>query len=196
MALITPPARLPLRRIEWTLRQPHQVNRSGWTGRRQVSTDQPRGAMWSCSGEFVPVRGQAAAKKWRGFFASLRGPVNHFPVAAVEANQHSGANPTVVAGSAGANTLTLSASPPALVAGDFLTVKLASGKYQLVQLTAAISGTTATFMPPLREAAATGAGSIETIEPYCHVTLSDDATGWDVSAGQIYGFAFTAEEFV
>lgn len=195
MALITPPAALPIRRIEWTLTQMTQVNRSGWNGRRQVSTT-PGAAGWSVSAEFVPIRTQDAAKQWRGFFASLRGQVNHFPVVAVEADQHGGANPTIAAGSAGANTLTLSASPPALVSGDFLTVKLASGKYQLVQLTAPIAGTTATFMPPLRENAATGSGSVETIRPFAHVTLSDPSTGWDVSPGQVYGFAFTAEELI
>lgn len=194
MALITPPEPLRLSRVQWELRQPAQVNRSGWTGRRQVSTSTPKGGLWAVSGEFRSIRGQDAAKPWRGFFASLRGRMNTFPVAAVEAAQHGGANPTIVSGSAGANTLTLSASPPALVAGDFLTVKLASGAYQLVCLTAAISGTTATFMPPLREAAATGAGSVETITPFAHVALVEDGVSWSVERGQVYGFSFSAEE--
>jgi len=195
MALITPPADLPLRRVQWTLRQPHQVNRSGWTGRRQVSTT-PGAAAWGVSAEFVPVRQQANAKKWRAFFTSLKGQVNHFPVIAVEAAQHGGANPTISSGAAGATSLTLSASPPALVAGDFMTVKLADGSYQLVCLTAPISGTTATFLPPLRRAAATGSGSVETIRPFAHMTLAEDATGWDISPGQMYAFAFTAEELI
>lgn len=193
MALITPPETMPIARIEWSLQQPHQVNRSGWTGRRQVSTT-PGAARWSCSVEFRPIRGQETAKPWRGFFAALNGQVNHFPVVAVEAAQHGGANPTITAGAAGANTLTLSSSPPALESGDFLTVKLADGTYQLVQLTAAISGTTATFMPPLRAAAATGSGSVETILPYAHVALVEDAYSYGVERGQMYSFAFTAEE--
>lgn len=195
MALITPPEALPIRRAQWTLRQPHQVNRSGWTGRRQVSTT-PGAAAWGVSAELIPVRLQANAKKWRAFFASLKGQVNHFPVVAVEAPQHGGANPTITAGSAGATTLTLSSSPPALVAGDFMTVKLSDGSYQLVCLTAPISGTTATFLPPLRRAAATGSGSVETIEPYAHVTLAEDVVSWDVDRGQTYSFALTAEELI
>lgn len=195
MALIVPPAPMPLRQIMWKPGTTRQINRSGWTGRRQVSGT-PGPAIWTCSAEFVPVIGQAAAKKWRGFFTALDGPVNHFPVIAVEAAQHGGANPTVVSGAAGANTLTLSAALPALGIGDFLTVRLADGKYQLVMLTAPMAGTTATFMPPLRAAASTGAGSVETRFPFAHVTLPGEWEGWDVSAGQTYGFAFSAEEYL
>ena len=193
MALITPPEVLPLRRIQWALRQPHQVNRSGWTGRRQVST-QTGAAYWACSAELVPQRLQTNARKWRAFFASLNGQVNHFPVSAVEAAQHGGSNPTIASGNQGENTLTLSASPPALVAGDFMTVKLDDDTYQLVCLTADISGTTATFMPPLRRDAATGSGSVETILPFAHVALTEHTVGWDVDRGQLYGFSFSAEE--
>lgn len=193
MVLITPPEAMPIRRIQWRLRQPHQINRSGWTGRRQVST-QPGAAMWSCSAEFRTIHRQSAAKKWRAFFASLNGQVNHFPVIAVEEAQHGGGNPTIVSGAADANTLSLSASPPALQYGDMMTVKLADGSWQLVQLTAPIAGTTATFMPPLRANAATGAGGVETVLPFCHVALSEDVYEFAVEQGQEYHFSFDAEE--
>lgn len=193
MAIITPPAALPIRRIQWALRQPAQVNRSGWTGRRQVLA-MPGGAVWSASAEFVPIIGQANAKRWRAFFTALRGPVNTFPLIAVEAAQHSVAQPTITAGAAGATTLTLSSSASALKAGDFLTVKLSDNSYQMVQLTADLTTTTANFLPPLRLAAATGAGSVETIWPYCHVALTSDTSGWAVDTGQIYNFAFDVEE--
>lgn len=191
--LITPPAPLPLARVQWRLRQPNQVNRSAWTGKRQVSTMTPRGAIWLASGEFVPVIGQASARKWRGFFASLNGVANWFPLVASQGAQHGGANPTVSAGASGANTLTLSASPPALLAGDMMTVPLADGTKQLVVLTGNISGTTATFMPPLRAAASAG-GTVETILPYAHVALAEEVFSWDIAPGQQFGFAFEAVE--
>lgn len=193
MAIITPPAALPIRRIQWRLRQAHQVNRSGWTGRRQVLTT-PGAALWSASAEFVPIRGEAGAKKWRAFFHQLEGQLNKFPLIAVENAQHGGANPTIVSGAQGATSLQLSASPPALAAGDFMTVKLADDSFQMVVLVAAISGTTAQFLPGLRDDAATGAGSVETIWPYAHVAMTEDSFEHSVDQGQIYSFAFDVEE--
>lgn len=193
MAVVALPAAMPIRSIKWSLTQPHQVNRSGWTGRRQVLTT-PGGALWTCSAELVPIIGQANAKKWRAFFNALEGQLHTFPMTAVEASQHGGANPTVVSGSAGASTVTLSSSPPALVAGDFLSIKLVDGTWQLVILTAPISGTTATFKPQLRNTAATGVGSCESVLPFAHVALRQSAWEYAVDPGQVYTFAFEAEE--
>lgn len=193
MALISPPSALPIRRIQWELRQPHQVNRSGWTGRRQVLTT-PGGSMWSCSAELKPFRLQSAAKPWIAFFQSLEGQVHFFPVVAVEQAQHGGSNPTVVSGAAGARTITLSANVAALGAGDRITVKLVDGTFQLVTLTAAMSGAVASFVPALRSAAATGAGSIETVWPFAHMSLSSDSWSYSVDPGQLYSFSFAAEE--
>lgn len=193
MSLITPPATMPLKRIEWRLKQPHQVNRSGWTGRRQVLAT-PGGAVWSCSAEFVPIIGQAAAKKWQGFFHSLEGQVHRFPVVAVEADQHQGVNPTVVTSAAGAFTAQLSNNIAGLGLGDKMTFKLADGNYQMVSLTGPMSGSTVAFVPALRGALATGSGSCETIRPFAIMALPDDSWGYQVGQGQQYGFAFSAEE--
>jgi hypothetical protein len=193
MALLTLPATMPIKRITWTLRQPHQVNRSGWTGRRQVLTT-PGGSLWTCSVEFVPIIQQANAKKWIGFFHSAEGQAHRFPVVAVEADQHSGFNPTVTAGAAGAFTATLSANVAALGLGDRATFKLSDGSYQLVTLTGPMSGATISFTPALRASAATGTGSIETIRPFAIVALAEDNWTYSVDAGQQYAFAFTAEE--
>jgi len=193
VSVISPPAPLPIRSIKWTLKQPHQVNRSRWTGRRQVST-LPGGSWWSCTAELRPMIGQAVAQPWIGFFNALQGQVNPFPVIAVEAAQHGGANPTVVLGVAGARSLTLSAAPPALPQGAMMTVKLVDGTYQLVVLTAPIAGTTASFAPALRADAATGAGSVETVLPFAHVALNEDSFTYAVDPGQKYTLAFQAEE--
>lgn len=193
MSLVNPPATIPIRSIQWALKQPHQANRSGWTGRRQVLTT-PGGSYWSCSAELIDIKGETAAKKWRAFFNSLEGQVHYFPVIAVESKQHNGSNPTIVSGAAGAKTVTLSVGAPALVAGDYMTIKLSDNTYQLVMLTAPISGGTAKFVPALRNTAATGAGSVETVYPYAHVSLVADSFDYSVSQGQMYSFAFTAEE--
>lgn len=75
-----------LRGVSWRLRQPAQVNRSGWTGRRQV-LGLPGGAVWEASGEFVTRIGQANFYELRAFLAALRGPVNTFALPAWEARQ-------------------------------------------------------------------------------------------------------------
>lgn len=192
MAVKTLPAPLPIRRIQWTLRQPHQVNRSGWTGRRQVLTT-PGGSYWSCSAEFHQIRGQRDAQKWIAFFQSLEGQVHKFPVIAVEQRQHGWVNPTASAGSAGAKTLTLSSGAARLVAGMKMTVPLADGTFQLVTLTEDWSGTTATFIPALRNNVATGQ-AIETVLPYAHVALTSDNFQYAVDPGQVYTFSFDADE--
>lgn len=192
--LINPPEILPIRRIQWQLRQPHQLNSSGWTGRRQVSSE-PGATMFVCSAEFRPIVGWRNARKWRGFFAALNGQVNHFPVLASEGQQHAMPEVTVTAGAAGTNVLTLS-NNRGLSIGDFVTVKLASGKFQLVCLTADQISNSIVFMPPLRENAATGAGSAETRLPFAHITLTEDVVGWTVDPGQSYGFSFNAQELI
>lgn len=193
MALISPPSVLPIKRIQWALRQPHQVNRSGWTGRRQVLST-PGGSLWSCSADLLPLKGQRAAFPWIAFFQSLEGQVHWFPVRAVEQAQHGGSNPTVVSGSAGSRVITLSANVAALAAGDRITVRLIDGTWQLVTLTAAMTGAVASFVPALRNTAATGANTVETIFPFAHVSLVADSFQYAVDPGQIYSLAFDAEE--
>lgn len=192
MALITPPAPLPIKRIQWALRQPHQVNRSGWTGKRQVLTT-PGGSYWSCSAEFTPIRGHVQARKWIAFFQSLEGQVHKFPVVAVEARQHGWVNPTASSGAAGAKTMTLSSGDARLTVGMKMTVPLSDGTFQLVTLTANLNGTTATFIPALRANVAAGQ-PVETILPYAHVAMNSDSFQYSVEQGQIYSFSFDADE--
>lgn len=192
MAVKTPPATLPIKRIQWTIRQPHQVNRSGWTGRRQVLTT-PGGSYWSCSAEFYQIRGHVEARKWIAFFQSLEGQVHKFPVRAVEAKQHGWVNPTVTAGNAGEKTITLSSGATRMTAGMKMTVPLVDGTFQLVTLTEDLSGTTATFIPALRNNSDVGE-VVETVWPYAHVSLTSDGFQYGVDPGQIYSFSFDADE--
>lgn len=200
MAIIVPPAPLPLRGAKWRVPFPAQVNRSGWTGRRKV-VGLPGAAMWTLSAEFVTTIGEDRAKPWRGFFVSLNGPVNAFPVRASERQQTAAANPTVRAGAGNSNTVPLQGLPAnqtVLLSGDLMTVYLPSGHRRLVCLTAPLvsNGTgqgTATFGPELGETPVAGA-TVEIQRPFGLMALTSEPPGWDVQLGQTYSFAVTAEE--
>lgn len=200
MAIITPPAPLPLRNVKWRAPFPSQVNRSGWTGRRKV-IGLPGATVWTVSGEFVTIVSEVNAKQWRAFFMSLKGPLNSFPVRATETQQTSATNPTVRTGATSGGTVPLQGLPGSatvLVAGDLMTVFLPSGHRRLVCLTAPLvtngSGQgTATFEPALGEAPASGA-TVEIQHPYGLMALSSEPPGWDVAEGQTYSFAIDAEE--
>lgn len=180
MAVKTLPSGFKFRAIEWRLQQPAQVNRSGYTGARQV-VGLPGGARWSASVEFAPFQNDAAVRAWRGFLAGLEGQVHTFYMPAVLADQHAGANPTATVAS-GASSATLSSSI-GLQAGQYLTFTLSSGKRQMVVLTADMVGALATFRPPLREAAT---GTVETLRPYAQVALTEDTVAWSPQPGGIY----------
>lgn len=202
MAIITPPATFPLRRAVWRLTVPTQINVSGWTGRRQAVI-LPGAARWSVSGEFRPILKQANALQWQGFFASLDGAANSFPVVAVEAQQTTAANPIVSGAGQTGNALNLAGVAGTvgsvfLPAGSKLSIPMPDGSAQLVVLTAAMtvgagSTGTAVFRPRLRQSPA-NAATVEARNPYALMALADDVIEWSVDPGQNYGFAFEAEE--
>ncbi len=200
MAIITPPAPLPLRNVKWRAPFPAQVNRSIWTGKRKV-IGLPGATVWKVSGEFVTIISETNAKRWRGFFISLKGQVNSFPVLATETQQTSASNPTVRSGANSGGTIPLQGLPGSqtvLVAGDLMTVFLPSGHRRLVCLTAPLvtngSGQgTATFGPDLGEVPTAGA-TVEIQRPYGLMALTSEPPGWDVGVGQTYSFTLDAEE--
>ncbi len=202
MAIITPPARLPLRRVQWRRTRVQQHNRSDWTGSTQV-VRLPGATRWSVSGEFAPMVTQAAARRWIAFFEALDGMVNSFPVVAVEAAQTVQTNPVVNgAGQTGAS-LNLTGCSGAigselLPAGAKISIPLPDGSVQLEVLTAPIivtagGGGVATFSGWLRRSPA-AAATVEIAQPSTLMRLTTAVTGWDVDAGQMYGFQFEAEE--
>jgi len=200
MAIITPPAPLPLRQVKWRAPFPAQVNRSAWTGRRKV-VGLPGATVWTASGEFVTLISEANAKPWRAFFVALKGPLGSFRLRASEGQQTTAANPTVRSGAGSGGTLPLQGLPATrtvLVAGDLMTVPLPSGHERLVCLTADLVSNgagqaTATFGPELGEVPATGA-TVEIQRPWGLMALTSDPPGWDVSAGQQYQFTIDCEE--
>lgn len=198
MTIITPPAVLPIRRIQWDLKQPAQVNRSGWTGRRQV-VGLPGGAVWSASGEFVPILKESNARQWRAFWASLRGPFNTFYLPATEGDQHALSLTVRVNGaSQSGRGLAIDGLPnntTLLAAGSFVSMPSTN---QMLILTAAMTSNASgqaniSFEPALRISPADNA-IVETKNPVAHVALTGDTFGWSVDPGQLYGFAFEVEE--
>lgn len=183
MAVKTLPNETKIGSIDWRLVQPAQVNRSGYTGARQVM-GLPGGARWTGSIEFVAFANDAEARLWRGFLSSLEGQVHTFYLYVLNA-QHAGANPTAT-GVAGATTATLSAAI-GLLSGQFMTFTLSSGKRQMVVLTQDMAGAVATFRPQLREATG-AAATVETIAPYAEVALASDSVAWLSAPGKMFDF--------
>lgn len=207
MAIINPPAPLALRQARWRLVEAFQANRSGWTGTTRI-VGLSGAAYWTVEGDFVVRMGEAAVRAWRGWMLSLRGPVNSFPVRAVE-NAQLPNNQALIAAGAGAGTSLFlynlpGYGPPVaggflvLPAGAMMTVPLPSGHQRLVILTADLIATpggtgTATFAPELGEAPAAFA-AIELQWPYGLMRLTTDPQGWDVAPGQLYQLTLKAEE--
>ncbi len=201
MAVIQPPARLPLRGIKWRCAEPAIVNRSGWTNTSKV-VGLPGAGLWSATGTFVTIIGERAALRWRGFFTGLRGQRNSFPLVAIERpRQTEVANPSVAAGAGSADTLPLKGLPAStliLLTGELMTVPLPSGHERLVCLTAdlvsnAAGNAIARFGPELSEIPAVDA-VVEIREPFALVRQTSEPPGWDVDVGQTYTFPVSVEE--
>lgn len=191
MSIITLPATMRLKSIQWTLDRPAQVNRQPYTGSRRVVTN-PWHGKWSAQCQFAPVIGEANFRQWQAFFALLKGQVNTFLLPATETAQGV-ADTTVTSGAAQGGTTLVMAAARTVTAGMKAALTLPSGNRQLVMITVASSGTTLTFEPPLREGMAVGA-AVALANPVCHVALADSAFSYTADAGQLYNISFSAEE--
>jgi hypothetical protein len=200
MAIIDPPSPFPLSNVDWRLRTPAQVNRSGWTGRAKI-IGLPGAQIWLLTANFARISTLAKALPWRGFFLSLHGQAHKFPVRAVYEAQTAAANPTVRIGANAGNTLPLSGLPASatpLVSGMMMTVPLPSGHRRLVGLTADLvtNGAgqgTATFWPELDEVPQAGA-AVEIRWPFGLMRLADDTVGWKLGERIQHGFSLNVEE--
>jgi hypothetical protein len=201
MAIIMPPAKLPLRGVKWRCPEPAIINRSSWTNTSK-GVGLPGAGLWNASGQFVVQIGEDRGRIWRGFFMALRGQRNVFPLIAIERDRQTAiANPTVRAGATAGDTLPLQGLPASttiLRFGELMTVVLPSGHRRLVCLTAdlvsdADGNATAAFAPDLGEAPAAGAPVVIDV-PYAFVRQTSEPPGWDVDVGQSYSFALTVEE--
>lgn len=201
MAIISIPASLRIRNIEWTATDPDLVNRSPWTGRSRVF-DLAKGQVWSASFEVVPLIGQVNAQAVRGFLAALRGRKNSFRLVAVETPQRTGSNPvTTLAAPALQNLLSVSGFPASQVVlpqGGLISVVYPSGDEQMMVLDRNVLSDSSgnallIFEPGLRMALPMGS-SVETILPTCLMRNAQPSYSWAVSAGQQYSYSLTCEE--
>lgn len=185
--------------VQWSLTQPAQVNRSEWTGRRQVM-QLPGAATWAVSAEHIPIFGEDGTRPWRAFLARMRGPVNKTRFYATGLAQRAGVNPAVTSGAAGSFAIGLSGLPlnaTVLPAGAFVTLIYAGGDEQLLQLAAPLtsngSGVGSAATEPMLRRSAVGA-TIETIRPWCLVALDDTTTSITVERGHQFSLSIQATE--
>lgn len=187
MAIIAVPEALAIRRVEWTFDRPAQVNRSGWTKRRQV-VQQPGPALWSATAELAVRCGTDEWLEAEAFLIDLEGQINTFRLEASATPQAPDDLLPVVdgAGQYGRSLhLRGGIAGATLRRGHKLTVN-----EQMVSIgqsvTFAASGTaTVTFKPSLRQAPPDGA-AVEVRRPYVPVALVDSTIGWSEDLGSIF----------
>lgn len=198
MSEITVPDQEGLSLDEYSLSVPAQRNRSGWTGKGKV-IGLPGIEYWIGKVTVRALSTESEEQPWRAFLFGLRGPVNWFRLS-LPCASHAGSKPVV--GSAPGNGYTLPLSGMAtsqtiLLAGQFMTVPLPSGRYRTVCLTANLvsngSGTgTATFEPALGETPTVGV-TVETKAAFLPLSLVGSAPGFVQSDG-VSSATFDVEE--
>lgn len=195
MTIIAMPATPAPRKISWKLRQPTQVNRSEFTGRRKVTVlaTAPR---WTATVELPPITGEPNVYAWRAFAVDCDGQANSFRLIACERDQITGVTVLVNGGGQGGfaiNTDGWGGAGVKLRRGQFVTIA-----DQLLTLTADVvaDGTGAAriqFKPFLRRVTVDNS-AIEVRRPYALMAMSDDEAGWAVDVGQQYAVSFECEE--
>lgn len=194
MSLITVPSAFKARRIVWRLIRPSQVNRSGYTGRRVV-TSNPWHGRWEADIDLVELE-PSDAMAVRAFLAALDGPINTFRLPVVNETQTSATIITSGTHVAGAQTLATTGWPPSavgLLAGQYFTIN-----DQLCILTANVNANgagaaTLTFKCPLREGVPPGTSVIVGI-PTCLVAMTDDTNEWTAESGPTHTMSLKVEE--
>lgn len=194
MSLIPVPAAFKAGRIVWRLIRPTQINRSAYTGRRQVIGN-PWHGRWEADVDLVELEAADAAAI-RAFIAALDGPVNTFRFPAVSESQSSRAvtvNGSHAVGAQALSTVGWLPSQIALKAGQYFTLN-----DQLCVLTAdavanGLGVAVLNFRSKLREAAANGTSVVVDI-PTALVALKEDISEWTAEAGPAYTFSFKVEE--
>lgn len=180
------------------LSAPAQVNRSIWTGSRKV-VGLTGAEVWRGKAAIDEQATEEAERPWRAFLWGLDGPVNWFRWI-LPCNQHIGPKPTVAAGATDGYTMPLEGMQPSttiLLAGQFMTVELPSGRFRAVCLTAdlvtdASGNATATFRPALTEPPAEGS-EVETADPFIPMSLVNPSQGFSTDNG-VSAASFDVEE--
>jgi hypothetical protein len=184
-----------IRSIAWELDNPAQVNRSSWTGRRQVVA-LPGATRWRAKVVLTPKMSEIEVLAWRAFLMQLRGQQNTFRLRAVEKSQITGVSPLV--NGAGQSGYSLStdgwgAAGLKLVAGQFITI----GDQLIplgVDVVANSSGQAVLTLDTRLRLSPADNAAIEVSYPTAIMALASSTISWSVDPGRLYGFAFDAEE--
>lgn len=201
MTIITPPAEIPTSKDSWRLINPAQVNRSSWTGSRQVQL--LPGARYGTKLTMAPRAYANDAKAWRAFFASLDGVAGKFKVYPEPMIRTAFNNALVKgAGQTGSSLLVdglnNGSGNKVLDVGDYITVALPTKGFQLLMLTGLTntngSGeSTFSFKPMLREAPADNA-LVEIRRPYAVMSLMEQGFSFERDIMLFHYFELDAEE--
>ena len=178
--------------------QPAGVNRSAWTGWRQVIGG-PGAALWYGEIAIVDLTTELEERPWRGFVAALDGVVKWFRLY-LPCQTHIGPSPLVAAGATNGKTMPLKGMQPntcILDVGQHLTVPLPSGHFRAVRLTAALitdaaGNATAQFRPALNEVPALNT-VVGSAKPFVPVAATDNRIPIVLDGG-VSGFSISVEE--
>ena len=186
MTIIAMPAGIRISKLDWTLDQPAQVNRSDWTKRRQVVT-QPGPSLWSATVDIASRSGEANILDVEAWIVDLEGQRNSFRLPASLEAQAVGLTPLVDGAGQTGRALNLKGGTPGatLKRGHKMTVG-----DQMVMLMAPVTfgsdGKAATtFKPSLRASPADGA-AVEVMKPTVLVSLVASSVGWTIERGPRY----------
>lgn len=191
MALISIPASVGIRSVEWRQPQAFQTQRSafsGWTRFAEIGTAH----RWECDATFRRMP-EPEARAFRAWMARFLRPGNHTRITIVEKPQ-SAIAATITQGAAGAfaTQITYSGAPSSTLvvpAGGFASLPLAGGGWQAVSVIAESTSNASgagvlQFAQPLRAANVAGA-AIEVVRPFVELWPLDPLR-WSVEPLPLY----------
>ncbi len=201
MAIITLPSCPPIVGINWSYKQPTQVNRSEWTGERRV-TILPFATQYTADVQQFEIVDEASFWAWNAFIGDLQGQANKFRLPVVRRAQISGVSPLVNGASQTGTALVTDgwgSSGTKLKRGQWVTIS-----DQLMRLTADVvsaSGVaTLNFDRRMRVSPADNTALVVD-SPTALVALTDDtvqwgdnSTQWDATGEGSWTLGFQVEE--
>lgn len=199
MSEITVPDDDELLKSEIELDSPSANNLSTWTGGSKT-VGLPGIERWYGKVEIADIATESEERAWRAFIYGLRGKLNWFRYV-LPCNTHAGNKPTVATGPGNGYTLPLTGlalSQTILLAGQYMTVPLPSGRYRAVCLRSDLvsdgsGNATATFEPALSETPTVGV-TVETKDPFVPMRSQIDRHGLSNRQG-ISGTAIPVMEY-
>ncbi|MEH3107155.1 MAG: hypothetical protein PGN09_07695 [Sphingomonas fennica] len=195
MAILTMPAVPGIKELKPTLRQPTQINRAEFTGKRR-GVKLAAAPRWMFAVAMAPVRGEAAMKPWRAFLALCEGQAGQFRLPVTERPQGRASRAGAVVDGAGQIGYQVALrgllAGDVIEAGEFLTI---GGQLLLVTASAVVANGKATVgIRPFLWAPPADGSAVEATRPYAIVSMSEDTASYAAKVGQEYEVAFACEE--